>query len=150
MGRSAFRNGTRRRVLNLGAWGWYSIGNVTFTAPSTWFQNGLGMYASATLATGISAPAMPSTAYTKYTSYLNWDVGFGWTWKVLTLDLRYYDTNLSKTQCDAFTSAQNASFSLGQHHGAKPERRRHQLVQRLVHRQALGFDRLQYEPQAMR
>src|SRR6201987_3422053 len=33
-------------VLNSGARGWFTTGNVTFTAPSTWFQNGLGMYVS--------------------------------------------------------------------------------------------------------
>ena len=47
---------------------------------------------------------------TQYTSYLNWDAGIGFTWKVLTLDLRYYDTNLSKSQCDAFASAENAAL----------------------------------------
>jgi uncharacterized protein (TIGR02001 family) len=100
-------------VLNLGAWGWYSTGNVTYTAPSTWFQNGLGMYASADVGYWDLGTSDAFYGNTQYTSYLNWDVGFGWTWKVLTLDLRYYDTNLSKTQCDAFTSAQNASFALG-------------------------------------
>ena len=47
----------------------------------------------------------------KYTSYTNWDLGVGFTYKVLTLDLRYYDTNLTKAQCNVFTSAQNATFS---------------------------------------
>jgi hypothetical protein len=32
---------------------------------------------------------------------------------VLTLDLRYIDTNLSKSECNAFTSAQNGTFSPG-------------------------------------
>jgi len=106
-------------VLNSGAWGWFSTGNLTWTAPSTTFQNGLGMYISGDLgywdlgtsnifyATG----AAPFTNGVKYTSYTTWDVGVGFTYKVLTLDLRYYDTNLTKSQCDVFTSAQNASFS---------------------------------------
>ena len=100
-------------VLNLGAWGWYTTGNVTVTAPSNWFQNGLGMYASADVGYWDLGKSDAFYGFTNYTSYLNWDVGFGWTWKILTLDLRYYDSNLSKTQCDAFTSAQNASFALG-------------------------------------
>jgi hypothetical protein len=54
-------------------------------------------------------PAFP--AGVKYTSYTNWDVGMGITYKVLTLDLRYYDSNLTKAQCNVFTSAQNATFS---------------------------------------
>jgi hypothetical protein len=107
-------------VVNTGAWGWYSVGNVTFTAPSTWFQGGLGMYASADLGywdLGTSdsfyaaPPAFPGGV--KYTSYTNWDLGLGFTYKVLTLDLRYYDTNLTKAECNVFTSAQNATFSPG-------------------------------------
>ena len=47
----------------------------------------------------------------KYTSYTNWDAGLGWTYKAFTLDLRYYDTNLTKAECNAFTSASNSSFS---------------------------------------
>jgi hypothetical protein len=107
-------------VVNTGAWGWYTTGNITYTAPSNTFQNGLGMYVSADVGywdLGTSDTFYGSTAYT---SYLNWDAGIGFTWKVLTLDLRYYDTNLSKSQCDAFTSAQNASFSLGNVTGQNP------------------------------
>jgi uncharacterized protein (TIGR02001 family) len=100
-------------VLNLGAWGWYSVGNLTFTAPSTWFQNGLGMYVSGDLGYWDLGTSDAFYGFTKYTSYANWDAGVGFTWKVLTLDLRYYDTNLSRSECNAFTSAQNASFSPG-------------------------------------
>ena len=112
-------------VVNTGAWGFYTVGNVTFTAPSTWFSNGLGMYVSGDLgywdlgtsdlfyATTIppGLPGNPFTGGVKYTSYTTWDLGVGFTYKVLTLDLRYYDTNLTKAQCNVFTSAQNATFS---------------------------------------
>jgi hypothetical protein len=47
----------------------------------------------------------------KYTSYWNWDAGIGFTWKAFTLDLRYYDTNLNKAECNAFTSASNSTFA---------------------------------------
>ena len=110
-------------VVNTGAWGWFSTGNVTFTEPSSWYTgalNGLGGYVSADLGYwdlgtsgtfyGTGLPG-PFTNGVKYTSYATWDVGVGWTWKVLTLDLRYYDTNLTKAECNVFTSAQNASFS---------------------------------------
>jgi len=98
-------------VVNTGAWGWFSTGNLTFTAPSNWFQNGLGAYASADLGYWDLGTSDAFYGNVKYTSYATWDLGVGFTWKVLTLDLRYYDTNLNKLQCDAFTSAQNASFS---------------------------------------
>ena len=39
-----------------------------------------------------------------YDDYNTWNVGIGWTYKVFTLDLRYSDTNLSKGDCNAFTS----------------------------------------------
>jgi uncharacterized protein (TIGR02001 family) len=41
-------------------------------------------------------------------SYTTWNVGFGWTWKVFTVDLRYIDTNLSKANCNAFTGDHTA------------------------------------------
>jgi len=44
-----------------------------------------------------------------YASYDTWNIGIGFTYKVFTLDLRYSDTNLSKGNCNAFTSAFNAS-----------------------------------------
>jgi Bacterial protein of unknown function (Gcw_chp) len=100
-------------VVNTGAWGLYSVGNVTFTAPGTWFQNGLGMYISGDAGYWDLGTSDTFYALTPYTSYWNWDAGVGFTWKTLTLDLRYYDTNLSKSECNAFTSAQNATFSPG-------------------------------------
>jgi len=116
-------------VVNTGAWGFFTTGNVTFTAPTTWFSNGLGMYVSGDLGYwdlgtsnvfyGVGSPdaqgnpANPNAFGVKYTSYTTWDLGIGFTYKVLTLDLRYYDTNLTKAQCNVFTSAQNATFSPG-------------------------------------
>ena len=44
-----------------------------------------------------------------YADYNTWNVGLGFTWKVFTLDLRYYDTDLSKGDCNAFTSDPTAS-----------------------------------------
>jgi hypothetical protein len=106
-------------VLNSGADGIYYTGNVTLTAPTTWFPNGIGAYASAdvgwwqlgTSDAFYAVPAFPTGV--PYTSYLNWDAGLGFSWKVFTLDLRYYDTNLTKAQCNVFTSDQGATFAAG-------------------------------------
>jgi hypothetical protein len=100
-------------VLNLGAWGWFTTGNVTWTAPSATLPNGLGMYISGDLGYWDLGTSDAFYGFTKYTSYATWDVGVGFTYKVLTLDLRYYDTNLSKSECNAFTGAENATFSPG-------------------------------------
>ncbi len=55
--------------------------------------------------------AGPFTNGVNYTSYWNWDAGFGFTYKAFTLDLRYYDTNLNQAECSVFTSASNATFT---------------------------------------
>jgi uncharacterized protein (TIGR02001 family) len=103
-------------VANTGSVGWFTTGNATFTAPGTWFQNGLGMYASADLGYwslgksdafyGVGALGLTPAGFAgdQYKSYWTWDAGVGFTWKAFTLDLRYYDTNLNKGDCNAFTS----------------------------------------------
>ena len=41
-------------------------------------------------------------------AYLNWHAGVTFTRKPFNLDLRYYDTNLSKEDCFVFTGDPNA------------------------------------------
>jgi hypothetical protein len=118
-------------VLNSGADGWYTTGNITYTAPSGMLPYGIGWYASGDVGywalgtsdnfyctnvpatNGIGQPlcqgAFPNGV--KYTSYWTWDLGIGFTYKAFTLDLRYYDTNLTKAQCNVFTSDHTATFS---------------------------------------
>ena len=103
-------------VSDTGSVGWYTVGNVTYTAPSTYFASGWGGYISADLGywslgksdafygVGASTATVNLSAGDPYKSYWNWDAGFGVTYKAFTLDLRYYDTNLSKGDCNAFTS----------------------------------------------
>jgi uncharacterized protein (TIGR02001 family) len=102
-------------VLNSGADGWYSTGNITLTAPTTWFTNGVGAYVSGDIGywkLGTSDSFYGVTGFPNgipYKSYTNWDVGLGFTWKVFTLDLRYYDSDLNKGDCNAFTSDHTAT-----------------------------------------
>jgi hypothetical protein len=102
-------------VLSSGATGWYTVGNITLTAPTSWFSNGIGAYVSGDAgywALGTSDPFYAVAGYPNgipYKSYWNWDAGLGFTWKAFTLDLRYYGTNLNKGDCNAFTSDQTAS-----------------------------------------
>jgi Bacterial protein of unknown function (Gcw_chp) len=107
-------------VLNSGAPGIYYTGNVTFTAPSNVLPNGLGVLFSADvgwwqLGTSDAFYAAPPVFPTgvPYTSYLNWDAGLSFTWKIFTLDFRYYQSNLTKAECNVFTSDHTASFSPG-------------------------------------
>jgi uncharacterized protein (TIGR02001 family) len=119
-------------ISNTGATGNYVTGNLTYTEPSSWYPSswGIGGYISGDVGywdigtsdgfygTGVTPTSVPSIGSqfqsgVKYTSYWNWDAGLGWTYKAFSLDLRYYDTNLTKAECNAFTSAQNSSFSSG-------------------------------------
>jgi uncharacterized protein (TIGR02001 family) len=110
--------------LNSGAWGDYASITGKYTAPSTIFgSSGVGMYVSGEFGRQFlgTSDAFYGTAFTnpgfagpfpngiKYADYNTWNIGIGFTYKVFTLDLRYSDTDLSKGNCNAFTSAFNGS-----------------------------------------
>ncbi|MEO6382618.1 MAG: TorF family putative porin [Nitrobacter sp.] len=105
--------------LNTGAWGNYSSITAKYTAPATTFgSSGIGMYVSGEFGrqwlgtsdpfygTGFAAAgfAGPFPNGIKYADYNTWNIGLGFTYKVFTLDLRYSDSDLSKGDCNAFTS----------------------------------------------
>jgi Bacterial protein of unknown function (Gcw_chp) len=112
--------------LNSGAWGNYSSITGKYTAPSTAFgTSGIGMYVSGEFGrqwlgtsdsfygTNISSPlgGGPFPNGVKYADYNTWNIGIGFTYKVFTLDVRYSDTNLSKADCNVFTSDYTAQFT---------------------------------------
>ena len=102
--------------LNTGADGEYLSGTIKFTAPEKMALGPLGWYVSGEFGhqwlgtsdafygtfNGIIPGNFPNGI--PYADYNTWNVGLGFTWKVFTLDLRYYDTDLSKGDCNAFTS----------------------------------------------
>jgi len=102
-------------VLNSGADGEFLAGTAKYVLPSNMFPKDWGMYLSGDvghwfLGTSDSFYAVAGfPAGIPYKSYTTWDLGFGFTYKVFTLDLRYYDTDLSKGDCNAFTSDHTAS-----------------------------------------
>jgi hypothetical protein len=109
--------------LNSGADGTYAsiVGKVI--APTAWFgSTGLGMYVSGEFGrqwlgtsdsfygtNGAPAPFVSFPNGINYADYNTWNIGVGFTYKVFTLDIRYSDTNLSKGDCNAFTSDFTAS-----------------------------------------
>jgi uncharacterized protein (TIGR02001 family) len=105
-------------VLNSGANGTYLAGTAKVVFPTTMLPPGLGVYASGDVGYwwlgtsdafyGIVSSLGSFPNGINYKDYANWDLGFGFTWKVFTLDLRYYDTNLNKGDCNAFTSDHTA------------------------------------------
>jgi hypothetical protein len=106
--------------LNTGADGTYASITGKVIAPSTWFgSTGIGSYVSGEFGRqwlgtsdafyGVNSPLGNFTNGIKYADYNTWNIGIGFTYKVFTLDLRYSDTNLSKGDCNAFTSDFTAS-----------------------------------------
>ena len=103
--------------LNSGANGIYASGTVKYTFPA--FSNGVAVYLSGEggyqwLGTSDSfygLTGLPGGAGINYADYATWNAGLGFTYKVLALDLRYFDTNLSKANCNAFTSDHTATFN---------------------------------------
>jgi uncharacterized protein (TIGR02001 family) len=102
--------------LNSGAWGNYSSITGKYTAPSKVFgASGVGMYVSGEFGrqwlgktdSFYGTPAFPGGIH--YADYNTWNIGIGFTYKVFTLDLRYSDSDLSKSNCSVFTGAFNAS-----------------------------------------
>ncbi len=72
-------------------------------------------------------------------SYNTWNIGIGFTYKVFTLDLRYSDTDLTKGNCNAFTSDYSTTnFSPSLRDQDQSGRVRLQLVRRDGYRQAVG------------
>ena len=102
--------------LNTGATGTY--GNVTakFTGPALangwgWYVSGeFGRYWLGTTDTFYGSVNFP--AGTPLPDYYTWNVGLGFTYKAITIDLRYYDTDLKKSECNVLTGDHTATFSL--------------------------------------
>ena len=101
--------------LNSGANGTYASGTIKYTFPA--FANGVGVYVSGeggyqwlgTTDSFYGLLGVPGGPGINYADYATWNVGVGITYKVLSLDLRYIDTNLSKGNCNAFTSDHTAT-----------------------------------------
>jgi Bacterial protein of unknown function (Gcw_chp) len=109
-------------VLNSGADGTYAAANAKYTVPNAPLPAGVGVFISAdvghwflgtsdsfyfTQVAGVCGGSFPTGI--PYKSYTNWDAGLAFTYKVFTLDLRYFDTNLNKGDCNAFTSDHTAT-----------------------------------------
>jgi uncharacterized protein (TIGR02001 family) len=103
--------------LNSHAYGTYASGTAKYTFPA--LPSGLAFYVSGeggyywfgTTDAFYGTPAFPFGI--KYPNYATWNLGVGATYKVLSADLRYYDTNLSKANCNVLTGDHTAGFAVG-------------------------------------
>jgi hypothetical protein len=95
-------------VFNSGAKGTFLAGTAKYILPPV-LPNGIGGFISADvghwfLGTSDSFYGVPGfPGGIPYKSYTTWNVGLAFTWKQFMLDLRYFDTNLNKGDCNAFT-----------------------------------------------
>jgi uncharacterized protein (TIGR02001 family) len=95
-------------VSNTGAWSQYVAAGLGYDLPTRLLPQDLGV--SFTTAVGYSwfGNQAPHLGSFPLPAYLNWQAGVTFTHKAFNLDLRYYDTNLSKENCFVFTGDQNA------------------------------------------
>ena len=103
--------------LNSGASGTYAAITAKYLLPNVWFPKDFGgsisgeygYYWFGTTDAFYGVPAFPSGI--KYPDYATWNLGFVLSYKTFNLDLRYYDTNLSKTNCNVLTGDHTAVFA---------------------------------------
>ena len=94
---------------NIGAWSTYAAFELGVDLPSAVLPKdvaasvtaGVGYYWFGNQSAALGGFALPA--------YYNWNAGLTFKRKIFSLDLRYYDTNLSKENCFVFTGDPNAS-----------------------------------------
>ncbi len=97
--------------LNTGADGTYASITGKVTAPTSFFgSSGIGAYISGEFGRQWLGTSDAFYGNIKYADYNTWNIGIGFTYKVFTLDIRYSDTDLSRANCNAFTSDNTATF----------------------------------------
>jgi uncharacterized protein (TIGR02001 family) len=96
-------------VSNTGAWSKYAAFGIGLDLPSNAMPQDIS--ASVTSSAGYFWFGNQSAALGGFPlpAYLNWNAGVTFTRKNLNLDLRYYDTNLSRENCFVFTGDPNAT-----------------------------------------
>jgi uncharacterized protein (TIGR02001 family) len=95
-------------VSNTGAPGQYFAVGLSYDLPRTALPNGISVSVSGSLGYSRFGDMDDVLGGYPLPSYLNWNAGTTFTWKTVSLDLRYYDTNLSQEDCYVFTGATDA------------------------------------------
>ena len=95
-------------VSKTGAWGQYAAAGIGLDVPSRLLPRDIDV--SFTGVAGYSRFGNQAAALGGFPlpAYLDWQAGVTITRKMFNLDLRYYDTNLSKESCFVFTGDPNA------------------------------------------
>ncbi len=103
--------------LSEGADGLWAAGSVKLTAPSGWIPTvvpkGTGAFFLGDVGHYWFGQTNAFYGNIDLPDYTAWDLGVTFTYKVFSLDFRYYDTDLSKADCNVLTSDHTATFSSG-------------------------------------
>jgi uncharacterized protein (TIGR02001 family) len=95
-------------VSNTGAWSQYAAAGVGYEVPRKSLPQDLAVsFPSAAGYSWFGNQAAQLGGF-PLPAYLNWQAGVTFTHKAFNLDLRYYDSNLSKENCFVFTGDPNA------------------------------------------
>jgi uncharacterized protein (TIGR02001 family) len=97
-------------VSGTGAWGWYAAAGLGYEFPSRLLPKDISV--SFTGGAGYSWFGNQSLELGGFPlpSYLNWQAGVTFTHKAFNLDVRYYDTNLSRENCFVLTGDPHAQL----------------------------------------
>lgn len=96
-------------ISNTGAWSWYAAAGLAYDIPAQFLSADWSMSVSG--AAGYSWFGKQSQALGGFAlpAYFNWHAGITLTYKLVSLDLRYYDTDLTKENCFVFTGDPGAT-----------------------------------------
>jgi Bacterial protein of unknown function (Gcw_chp) len=89
--------------LNTGADGTYVAGTVKVNLPSTFMPKDLGWYISGEIGHYSLGRTDAFFLFVDLPNYWYGNIGLAFTYKVFTLDLRFHDTDLNKTECFILT-----------------------------------------------
>lgn len=95
-------------VSNTGAWSWYAAAGLGYALPSGLLPADIGVSVSGGAGYSWFGNQSQELGGFPLPAYLNWQAGVTFTRKIFNLDLRYYDTNLTKENCFVFTGDPNA------------------------------------------
>jgi uncharacterized protein (TIGR02001 family) len=95
-------------VSNTGAWGRYVAAGLSYDLPRNLLPNELGASLSGSIGYSRFGNMDELLGGFPLPAYTNWNAGVTFSWKVVSFDLRYYDTNLSKENCFVYTGDTNA------------------------------------------
>ena len=93
---------------NTGAWSWYAAAGMGYDVPSRLLPWDIGVSITGVAGYSWFGHQSPELGGFALPAYLNWQAGVTFTRKVFNLDLRYYDTNLSKENCFVLTGDPHA------------------------------------------